>query len=118
MIKNNGKAGGKEVGQIYIHASHAKLDKPDQELKAFVKTEELKSGQSSNFTLSIPYHDLASYNSATSAWELEAGDYELRLGNSSQNISQRAIFTIAQDLTILKTGNLMKPDVKFNEIKP
>lgn len=118
MIKNNGKAGGKEVGQIYIHASHAKLDKPDQELKAFVKTEELRSGQSSNFTLSIPYYDLASYNSATSAWELEAGDYELRLGNSSQNISQRAIFTIAQDLTILKTGNLMKPDVKFNEIKP
>lgn len=118
MITNNGKVSGKEVGQIYIHAAHQKLDKPDQELKSFGKTEELQPGKSQNISVSIPYYDFSSYNSVTSSWELEAGNYEVRLGNSSQNILHRQIFTISKDLTILKTQDLMKPDVKFEELKP
>lgn len=117
-ITNNGKVRGREVGQIYIHASHQKLDKPDQELKSFVKTEELQPGKSQDFSLSIPYYDFTSYNSVTSSWELETGMYEVRLGNSSQNIFQKQGFSISNDMTILKTQDLMKTDIKFEELKP
>lgn len=117
-ITNNGKIRGREVGQIYIHASHQKLDKPDQELKSFVKTEELQPGKSQDFSLNIPYYDFTSYNSATSSWELETGMYEVRLGNSSQNIFQKQGFSISNDMTILKTKDLMKTDIKFEELKP
>lgn len=117
-ITNNGKIRGREVGQIYIHASHQKLDKPDQELKSFVKTEELQPGKSQDFSLSIPYYDFTSYNSVTSSWELETGMYEVRLGNSSQNIFQKQGFSISNDMTILKTKDLMKTDIKFEELKP
>lgn len=117
-ITNNGKIRGREVGQIYIHASHQKLDKPYQELKSFVKTEELQPGKSQDFSLSIPYYDFTSYNSVTSSWELETGMYEVRLGNSSQNIFQKHGFSISNDMTILKTQDLMKTDIKFEELKP
>jgi len=118
VITNNGKVSGKEVGQIYIHAPHQKLEKPDQELKSFVKTEELQPGKSQDFSLSIPYYDFSSYNSLTFSWELEAGTYEVRLGNSSKNILHKQIFTISKDMMILKTQDLMKPDIKFEELKP
>lgn len=116
-ITNSGKKSGKEVGQIYISAPKQKLKKPEQELKAFVKTEDLQPGKSQNFAVTIPYEDLASFQSETSAWILENGTYEARIGNSSASILQKEYFEIEKELTISKVGNLMKPDAKINEIQ-
>ncbi|WP_294217464.1 glycoside hydrolase family 3 protein [uncultured Chryseobacterium sp.] len=116
-ITNSGKVPGKEVAQVYISAPKGSLDHPVQELKSFMKTEILKPGKSQTFSVSIPYYDLASFNPVASSWEMEAGNYEVRLGNSSQHIMLKNSFSIPGRMTILKTGNLMKPDMKFQEIK-
>lgn len=51
------------------------MKKPIQELKAFAKTELLQSGKSQTFSVTIPYYDLSSFDSVTSSWKLETGNY-------------------------------------------
>ena len=116
-VTNSGKVAGKEVAQVYISAPKGILDHPLQELKAFVKTETLKPGRPQSFSIDISHYDLASFNPATSSWKIEAGNYEVRLGNSSRHIILKNSFGIPGQMTVLKTGNLMKPDLKFREIK-
>ena len=116
-VTNIGTSSGKEVAQLYVSAPSKILQKPEQELRAFVKTELLAPGKSQEFSVEIPYYDFSSFNPETSSWELEQGDYEVRLGNSSQQIFQKARFTIPKKVTILQTENVMKPDVSLNELQ-
>lgn len=76
---------GKEVIQLYVSAPALRLEKPYQELLAYVKTTELHPGETKAFTLSFPLNELASYEEASAAYILEEGSYFLRLGNSSRN---------------------------------
>ncbi len=115
-VTNSGNTEGKEVAQIYVSAPHQKMKKPIQELKAFAKTELLQSGKSQTFSVTIPYYDLSSFDSATSSWKLEAGNYELRVGNSSQNILIKQVFHLSNPTMVLKTENLLKPDRVVNEL--
>lgn len=115
-VTNSGNTEGKEVAQIYVSAPHQKMKKPIQELKVFAKTELLQSGKSQTFSVTIPYYDLSSFDSATSSWKLEAGNYELRVGNSSQNILIKQVFHVSNPTMVLKTENLLKPDRVVNEL--
>jgi len=115
-VTNSGNMEGKEVAQIYVSAPHQKMKKPIQELKVFAKTELLQSGKSQTFSVTIPYYDLSSFDSATSSWKLEAGNYELRVGNSSQNILIKQVFHLSNTTMVLKTENLLKPDMVVNEL--
>lgn len=115
-VTNSGNTEGKEVAQIYVSAPHQKMKKPIQELKAFAKTELLQSGKFQTFSVTIPYYDLSSFDSATLSWKLEAGNYELRVGNSSQNILIKQVFHLSNPTMVLKTENLLKPDRVVNEL--
>ncbi|WP_051685182.1 glycoside hydrolase family 3 N-terminal domain-containing protein [Clostridium sp. KNHs205] len=79
------KYSGKEVLQLYVSAPALLLEKPYQELLAYVKTAELKPKESRNFTLSFSLKELANYDEASAAYIIEKGSYFLRLGNSSRN---------------------------------
>lgn len=116
-VTNSGNTEGKEVAQIYVSAPHQKMKKPIQELKAFAKTELLQSGKSQTFSVTIPYYDLSSFDSVTSSWKLETGNYELRVGNSSQNILIKQVFHLSNATMVLKTENLLKPDRVVNELE-
>ncbi|MCL2787085.1 MAG: glycoside hydrolase family 3 C-terminal domain-containing protein [Micrococcales bacterium] len=76
---------GKEVVEIYYSAPTTGLDKPYQELIGFGKTDKLAPGESQLVTVSFPTTSLASYDESQSAYVMEAGDYLIRVGNSSRN---------------------------------
>ena len=105
-VKNTGKATGKEVVQVYASAPAKTMDKPVQELKAYAKTAKLEPGQSATVTLTFPVSDLASYNEAASAWEVEAGTYKFNIGASSRDI--RAVVTAEVAASSQKTSESMK----------
>ena len=91
-VKNTGAAKGKEAVQLYIAAPDGGLVKPARELRAFAKTRELAPGESQTLTMTVDPYTMASFNEATSAWEMAAGNYVAMFGASSEDIRQTVNF--------------------------
>ena len=116
-ITNTGKLPGKEVVQLYLAAPVAKLDKPDKELKGFVKTNLLRPGQKQTVKFIINKRDLASFNESESAWIADKGTYEIYMGTSSRLIKQRVTFSLDKNLTVQKVNNVLAPQQKISDLE-
>ncbi|HEY6954692.1 MAG TPA: glycoside hydrolase family 3 C-terminal domain-containing protein, partial [Flavisolibacter sp.] len=116
-VINTGKTAGKEIVQVYVSAPKDRLDKPEDELKAFAKTGLLQPGQSQTmqFTLSVP--DLASYNTSLSAWVADAGTYKIKIGSSSTHILQSSDFSLPKTVVTEKCHKVLQPVAPINELK-
>ncbi|MBO4901851.1 MAG: glycoside hydrolase family 3 protein [Lachnospiraceae bacterium] len=101
-VANTGHHAGREVVQAYLSAPRGKLDKPYQELCAFVKTPVLSAGAMRATSLSFDLKDMASYDTENACYVLEAGDYIVRIGNSSANTQPAAILHLETDVTVRK----------------
>ena len=84
-IRNSGDWVGKEVIQVYVSAPDSPIFKPARELKAFIKVE-LQPGETKQVGVSLCYQDFAFWNVDAHTWQVEAGGYTIRVGNSSQNL--------------------------------
>jgi beta-glucosidase len=115
-ITNTGKTAGREVVEMYLSAPAEKLDKPLKELKGFVKTELLQSGQKQTVTFVISKRDLASFDEAQSAWVAEKGLYTIHIGSSSANIKLNASFSLNNQLTVQQVNNVLAPKEKVTEL--
>ncbi len=116
-VTNKGLVAGKEVVQLYVAAPAGKLDKPESELKAFAKTNLLQPGQSQTLTFTLTAADLASFDTATSAWVADAGTYQVKAGSSSLDIKQTASFKVGKEVVTEKSRKLLAPQQKFEEMK-
>lgn len=116
-ITNKGKVAGKEVVQLYLSAPAKSIDKPVQELKGFAKTGLLKPGSSQTITFTLNANDLASFDTAQSAWIADAGTYTVKIGASSEDIKLTKAFKLANDLVVEKVHQAVVPQVPINELK-
>lgn len=126
---------GKEVVQVYYSAPQGNLGKPVKELCAYAKTEKLAPKASQVVELEVAIKDMASYDDSgvtghKSCYVLEAGDYNIFVGNSVRNVEKVYTHSIEQlevveqlsevccpndeNLTILKPGK-MKADGTFEK---
>jgi len=117
-VKNSGKNDGKEVVQLYLTAPGKQVDKPEMELKGFKKTNLLKPGESQIISFDISKKDLASFNPGISSWTAEKGAYTVKIGASSKEIKQTAIFNLGNDIVVKKESSALLPKGKINELKP
>ncbi len=92
-ITNTGQRAGKEIVQVYVRDEQASLQRPEKELKAFAKVQ-LELGERKTVTLSLARDALAYYDDLTHEWVAEAGEFEVFVGASSQDIRARAPFTL------------------------
>jgi len=92
-VTNTGQRAGKEVVQLYLRDVVASLQRPDKELKAFAKVH-LEPGECKTVTLSVARDALAYYDDLVHEWVAEAGEFEVLVGASSQDIRGRARFTL------------------------
>jgi len=92
-ITNTGQRAGKEIVQVYVRDEQASLGRPEKELKAFAKVQ-LEPGERKTVTLSLARDALAYYDDLTHEWVAEAGEFEVFVGASSQDIRARATFTL------------------------
>ena len=95
-VTNQGKVAGKEAVQVYVHAPEGGLEKPDRELKAFAKTKLLAPGESQVVTVKVDNYSLASFNEATSAWEVPAGNYSVMFGANVSDIRAQAAYKLGK----------------------
>lgn len=87
-LANTGKKSGAEVVQVYVGKSKSKVERATKELKAFKKVF-LDKGKKEKLQLSIKVSDLAYYDEAKAAWEVEKGEYIVYVGNASNQIIQK-----------------------------
>jgi len=85
-IKNTASRYGAEVAQLYVSDPVCSVLRPEKELKAFEKVF-LRPGEAKTLELNVKVADLAFYDEAKKAWNVEAGEFVLHIGNSSNNIA-------------------------------
>lgn len=84
-VRNTGERPGSEVVQLYVHDVASTLHRPEQELKAFTKVQ-LRPGEVRTVSLPLGRRSFAVYDTASAAWAVEAGRFEIRVGTSSRNL--------------------------------
>ncbi len=94
-ITNTGQYAGKEVVQVYVHDRQSTLLRPIQELKRFSKVA-LAAGETQTVTFTLDHAALAYWDDAQHAWVAEAGEFEVLVGSSSQDIRAREVFELAK----------------------
>jgi beta-glucosidase len=117
-IKNAGPIAGKEVVQVYLSAPSGKLNKPREELAAFAKTRLLEPGQSQTLSFELNARDLASFDTASSSWLAEAGEYTVKAGASSKDFRQTTSFLLSKDIVVKKVNRALSPQREINILRP
>ncbi|MDO8996482.1 MAG: glycoside hydrolase family 3 C-terminal domain-containing protein [Sediminibacterium sp.] len=115
-VTNTGKVAGKEVAELYISAPVNKLDKPALELKSFAKTKTLQPGESQILSFILAPADLTSFNTASSSFIVEAGDYTIHFGNAEQSVISSS-FKVTNDIVVEKVNKVLVPKIEINELK-
>ena len=93
-VTNTGKSEGKEVVQLYIHKRVASVTRPIKELKDFVKVD-LMPGETKTVELNITPEKL-SFTDLHMNFTVEAGEYDVMVGNSSRDQDQQKITLTVQ----------------------
>ncbi len=117
-VRNTGIVTGREVVQLYASAPAGDLPKPKQELICFAKTDFISPTAAQKLTLSFQVRQMASYSEQRAAWVLEAGDYWVRVGNSSRDTRLAAVIRLDHLAETEKGKNLFAPDQPVEEITP
>jgi len=115
-VKNTGKVAGKEVVQLYLAAPADRIEKPEQELKAFGKTKLLQPGESQVISFELDGKLLASFWSGISAWVADKGTYEVRIGASSKDIRLKSSFDLPNDIIVEKVHDVLYPNFYMEEL--
>ncbi len=92
LVTNTGSVEARETVQLYVAAIGSRVERAPHDLRAFAQVE-LAPGASERVTLRVAADDLRFWDTAMLRWELEAIDYEMRVGASSGDIRETAMFT-------------------------
>jgi beta-glucosidase len=117
-VTNTGNTSGKEIVELYLTAPAGKMNKPEEELKAFAKTKTLKPGESQTMSLLLDASSLASFDTDLTRWVADAGTYQVKIGASSEDIKLTKDFTLANKILLPQLNKVLVPSVEIKEIKP
>jgi len=68
-------------------------------------------------TFTIDADALASFDTGTSSWVADAGNYTVKIGASSTSIKQSADFKLANAIVVEKCNKVLAPKISINELK-
>ncbi len=115
-VTNTGSYPGKEVVQIYVSLPEGRLEKEFRRLAAFAKTGFLNPGESEEMRLVFGTDEVSSYDEASAAWIMEAGDYIIFVGDSLKNATASFVLHLGKDITVKKTDNICPLTEDLNEL--
>lgn len=84
-IKNIGKVKGKEIVQLYVSDTKSTLQRPEKELKKFVKIE-LEPGEEKEVSFKLDSRDFSYFDAKRNMWIAESGEYVISAAASSRDI--------------------------------
>ncbi|MEK3723121.1 beta-glucosidase [Paenibacillus sp. FSL H8-0034] len=101
-ITNTGDRHGKEIVQLYVRDVVSTVVRPLKELKGFVKVE-LQPGETKAVTFVLEQRSFAYYNVDLQDWHVETGEFEILIGKSSTEITQRETIRVQSTVSLKKT---------------
>ncbi|MCQ2797137.1 MAG: glycoside hydrolase family 3 C-terminal domain-containing protein [Bacilli bacterium] len=123
QVKNTGTVAGKDTVEVYLNAPYyaGGIEKSEVKLVAYAKTPELQPGQTTNLKIDVETKEFKSYDdydangNGFTGYEMEEGDYELRLQTDAHHKKEMDKNTIKYHLnddllidTDEKTGNTVE----------
>ena len=103
-VKNTGSVDGDEVVQLYVAPPQtAAYPRPKKELRAFARVF-VKAGESVRTTLEFPVERLALWLPQENRFAMQAGEYGLLVGASSEDIRCQNTVTIAGETLTVRDG--------------
>ena len=110
-VTNTGERSGSQVIQMYVHMCDSLYQRPEKELRDFVKVY-LEPGETKQISFLISRKDFEVYSVALHKWGVQDGDYDVLLNTSaSDNIAEARIRITKGDQMFLFTD--MTPLVRF-----
>jgi beta-glucosidase len=118
-VTNTGRRNGRESVQVYVSqpVGTRHIAKAYQKLAGYAKTDDLAPTGTQDVTVRFPLASLTSYDSAASAWVLEAGDYIVRVGTSSRSTHVAARLHVGSDI-IVEQDHAIGGDCGFTDTVP
>jgi beta-glucosidase len=103
-VRNTGRVSGDEVVQLYVRhhaapvASGDRVERPERALKGFRRVH-VPAGRTERAVIVLRGRDLAYWNVARHAWDLERGSIDILVGTSSRerDLCLRKTLTIGRD---------------------
>ncbi len=92
-VTNTGAVAGDEIAQLYVALPDSKIIRPKRELRGF-KRISLQPGESKEVTIPFTDRTFAYFDVNTNAWQTEAGDYDILIGASSEDIRLTAELSV------------------------
>ena len=115
-VTNTGAFSGKEIVQIYVSCPQAGQAKEYQRLAAFGKTRLLAPGEQETLTLRFPLSALSGYDEKAAETYLEAGEYMVRVGDSSRNTAPAAKLTLSERVVLSRHRNLCAANEQVQQL--
>lgn len=123
LVKNAGKAAGKEVVQVYLCPPQGKLGKPVRSLIRFGKTTLLPPGEGEDLEFTFSLKEAASYDDSgvtghKSCYVLEAGEYGIYVGTDVRNAVLAGTVSLDCLQVVQELGEALAPVQPFQRIHP
>jgi len=84
-VENSGAVKGDEVVQLYVKDMQSDLVMPSKKLRDF-KRISLEPGETVAVRFELTKEDFSFWNETIGDWDMEPGEFEIHVGNSSRNI--------------------------------
>lgn len=94
-VKNTGTHEGADVAQIYVGALQGKVERPAKELKGFTKVS-LRPGETRKVSVILDRRALSYYDVNIKQWRADAGDFDVLVGRSSEQIVLRGKLNLSE----------------------
>ncbi|TCD54313.1 glycosyl hydrolase [Alloscardovia theropitheci] len=92
-VTNTSDVPGADVAQLYVHPINSGVLRPARELKGFQRVE-LGAHESKQVRIDFDEYTYRHFDVETNSWQVEAGEWEIFVGNNVNNTPLRATHTI------------------------
>lgn len=121
LVENIGNYSGKDVAQVYFGSPQGALGKAARELIAFKKTNTLLPGEAQEINFAIDVCDMACYDDCGKsgypfAWVLEAGEYNLFVGQNVRDAKRVFGFNIDETRLVKQCVQALAPTEEFDRM--
>jgi beta-glucosidase len=94
-VTNTGGIEGQEVAQLYVHDTHSKVERPEKELKGFLKIS-LKPGETKDASIRLDRRAFSYYDVNSKQWIAEPGDFGILVSSSAEQVELQGLVKLTR----------------------